>query len=155
MTTRFLKFKPNTNANTTRAERLLDVGEGAYRRGGQRVVAWREGEVTDSIPSCLSRYVDLYRHHALVFKRYEDERRCSPRQLRTIEGLYIEGLSLRELARREGVAPQAISARINSLANKAPQFCRWWRLVTGRRRRRNRCESRRPGMKVDQYFKDG
>jgi len=46
-----------------------------------------------------------------------------------IEALYIDGLSLREFAESAGVAPQAISSRINALANIAPEFYRWWRKV--------------------------
>jgi putative transposase len=41
------------------------------------------------------------------------------RAIRVVVGaLYIDGISLREFARREGVAPQAISARINALARQ-------------------------------------
>ncbi len=56
-------------------------------------------------------------------------------ELRRIEALWIEQISLRELARREGVRPQAISETINALANKAPEFYRWWRLKNLSRQR--------------------
>jgi hypothetical protein len=113
-----------------------------YRQNGDRRFLWcppEDGCQEAMMPSCLSRYVDYYRHHATVFARYCAEHRCNPRQLRLIEALYIEGISLREFARREGVAPQAISARINALAQKAPEFYRWWRTLNhGRRRTRPR-----------------
>jgi predicted DNA-binding protein YlxM (UPF0122 family) len=47
-------------------------------------------------------------------------------QLHTIRLLLIDQLSLREVARREGVTPAAISDRIESLREKAPKFYRWW-----------------------------
>ena len=89
-----------------------------------------------SIPSSLGRYVDIYRHHAAVFARYCADGRFSEKQLRTIERLYIDGMSLQQFARAEGVSPQAILARIEGLANRAYVFYCWWRSVNGGRRRK-------------------
>ena len=55
-------------------------------------------------------------------------------QLRTIRALLLEGRSLREFARQEGVKPAAISCRIESVRFKAPQFYEWW-ATTHRSRR--------------------
>lgn len=71
------------------------------------------------------RYYRRLRDRAI--SRYGREGRCSAAELRTIDALWIEGVSLREFARRENVRPQAISTRINGLANKAREFYRWWR----------------------------
>jgi len=97
-----------------------------YRHNGRRHFR-SEHEHEASVPSSLSQYVPLYRHHAAVFARYCSEGRLSPKQLHTIEALYIDGLSLRELAKLDGVAPQAISDRINAMATRAIEFYRWWR----------------------------
>lgn len=107
----------------------LDVpaGRSSHKQNGQRRFSWRDSDESASIPSCLGMFVDVYRHHAAVFARYRAEGRCSEKQLRTIEALYIEGMSLHEFAVLEDVSPQAIGDRINALANKAPEFCRWWR----------------------------
>jgi len=103
-----------------------------YKQNGNPQFGWRSSDdFTDeslrSARSCLEIFVDIYRHHAAVFARYCAEGRCSMKQLRTIEALYMDGMSLRELAVVEGVSPQAISTRIDALANKAPEFYRWWR----------------------------
>ena len=97
-----------------------------FRQNGQRRFR-SENEHEESIPSSLSRYVPIYRHHAAVFARYCAEGRLSPKQLHTIECLYIDGMTLRELAKLDGVAPQAISDRINAMATRAIEFYRWWR----------------------------
>ena len=105
-----------------------------YRHNGKLRIGWRDCDAK-AIPSCLSVFVDLYRHHATIFARYSAEARCSPRQLQLIEALYIEGVSLREFAATEGTTPQAISSRINALANKAPEFYRWWRRLNASHQR--------------------
>lgn len=108
-----------------------------YRRNGQRRFS-SANEHEKSVPSSLSQFVPIYRHHAAVFARYCAEGRLSAKQLHTIEALYIDGLSLRDLAKLDGVAPQAISDRINAMATRAVEFYRWWRrLHDGRARRRN------------------
>jgi hypothetical protein len=61
---------------------------------------------------------------------------CTAKQLRTIEALWVEGVSLREFARREGVVPAAIEARIDGLHTKAPEFFKWYRLKNRSRRQR-------------------
>lgn len=121
----------------------LPAGQhGRYKHNGRLSFCWRSQELEDderaSIPSCLSIFADLYRHHAMVFARYRADGRFTPKQLRTIEALYIEGLSLREFALVEGVEPQAISARIDALANKALEFYRWWRRVNAGHQRPRR-----------------
>ena len=73
-----------------------------------------------------------------MMANYRNEGRCTEVELRTMEALWVEGLTLREFARRESVGPQAISARINGLANKAPMFYRWWRLKNLNRQLRRR-----------------
>lgn len=50
----------------------------------------------------------------------------SPKQLRTIQALWLERLSLRELARQEGVTVYAMSSRIQRLKNRAARFYSWW-----------------------------
>lgn len=97
-----------------------------YRHNGQRRFR-STNEHGTSVPSSLSCYVPIYRHHAAVFARYCAEGRLSPKQLHTIECLYIDGMSLRELAKLDGVAPQAISSRIDAMATRAIEFYRWWR----------------------------
>lgn len=63
---------------------------------------------------------------------------CTPIELATIEALWFDEISLRELARRDGVTAAAIGARIAGLMRKAPEFYRWWRL-----KNRLRCVNRR------------
>jgi hypothetical protein len=128
----------STTWRTPRRDRELpsDPLARRYRRNGRSLSDWQVNDI-GTIRSSLSGFVDLYRHHFVVFRRHCQEGRLNPKQLRLIEALYIDGLSLREFARLEGVAPQAISARIGALANKAPEFYRWWRRVNERRRRRN------------------
>ena len=121
-----------------------------YRQNGKRRIGWRSSddcleESLRSTRSCLEVFVDIYRHHAVVFARYCAEGRCSVTQLRTIEALYIDGMSLREFAAKERVTPQAISTRIDALANKAPEFYRWWRRSnTSRQRGNHRAQATKP-----------
>jgi hypothetical protein len=113
------------------------ASERPIRHNGSQSAAWRSAdEPCISIPSSLGRYLDLYRHHSAVFARYEQEGLLSRRQLRLIEALFIEGVSLRDFAAREEVTPQAITARLEAIATRAPEFIRWWRRVNGNRRRR-------------------
>jgi hypothetical protein len=93
-------------------------------------------------------FVDLYRHHYAVFARYCSEGRCSPKQFRTVEALYIDGLSAQEFARLEGVSAEAIRVRIDGLANKCPEFYRWWRRLNASRQRSEKPpRTRRGGTK--------
>ena len=106
-----------------------------FSRG--RVLAFRAaGSEESETPSEPILLPSLLRRVSAVVARYRNEAWCTDAQLRTIESLWVEGLSLRELARREGVAPAAIEARINGLHTKAPEFYRWWRLKHRTRRRR-------------------
>ena len=81
----------------------------------------------------------LYRLRDACMARYRSEGRCTHVELKTMHKLWVDNLTLHELARQEGVKPQAISSRINGLANKALEFYRWWRGKNlshqGRRRR--------------------
>jgi hypothetical protein len=70
----------------------------------------------------------LRRRRSVMMARYRLHGRCTTIELNTIESLWIRHLSLRRLARLEGVTPAAIGARLRGLAPKAPEFYRWWRL---------------------------
>jgi hypothetical protein len=59
----------------------------------------------------------------------------STKELRTVDALWSDGLSLREHARREGVAPQAIEGRIQNMKHRAIRFWNWWRLKNRMRAR--------------------
>lgn len=111
-----------------------------FRRGGSsQVRAGSAGEPIGRRPVVhleRSMLVELRRRVAATVARYEMQEWLTPAQLRTIRALWIEGLSLREFARREGVAPAAIESRINGLPAKAPEFYRWYRLKNRNRRRR-------------------
>jgi hypothetical protein len=87
-------------------------------------------------PAEPSRLFDLQRRVAAEMAKYRMSGLCSPKELRTIEALWREGISLREHARREGVAPQAIESRIARLKARANRFWIWWRLKHRRRARR-------------------
>jgi len=68
--------------------------------------------------------------------RYRNSGLLTDRQLRTIEALWIRGLSQNTLAKIESVKPSAIACRIDALGRRAPEFFRWWRLKNQGRRRR-------------------
>ena len=108
-----------------------------YKHNGRLCFRFHE-ESTPSpdIPSFFARYVPLYRYTSNLYARYVAEGRCSEKQLRTIYALMIEGLSMREHARQEGVEPESIRQRILGLANKCPSFYRWWCRLNERRRRK-------------------
>jgi hypothetical protein len=116
-----------------------------YKHNGNRRVGWRDDGPDASIPSCLSVYVDVYRHHWTLFARYCNEGRCSEKQLRTVDALFIQGVSAQEFAKAENVSVEAIRSRIQGLANKCPEFYRWWRgLHRGRQRSTRPSRKRRP-----------
>jgi hypothetical protein len=121
--------------------RLIEVSE--YRRGGIRV---RVPAPVDPLgervspPRVPCMLAELLRRVSATVARYRNHGWCTPTELRTIEALWLDGVSLRELARREHVKPAAISARIEGLARKAPEFYRWW-LLKHRRRRGARQDS--------------
>jgi hypothetical protein len=79
-------------------------------------------------PPVRSLLHELRRRKSATFSRYRASGWFTPTELATTEALWFEGLSLRALARREGVAPSAISTRLAGLFHKAPEFSRWWRL---------------------------
>jgi hypothetical protein len=99
---------------------------------------WRESDGPDGIRSGLAMFADLYRYHHSLYRRYVEEGRFSQKQLRTIYALMIEGLSEDEFGAAEGVTRQAISERVNGLANKAPEFFRWWRRLNAARQQPGR-----------------
>ena len=113
-----------------------------YRQGGRSRFSFREFEVIKEVPARSvadeSRLPSLHRLRDACMERYKDEGRCSDVELNTMHHLWVAALGLRELARQEGVKPQAISSRINGLANKAPEFYRWWRRKHLFRQRRSR-----------------
>lgn len=80
--------------------------------------------------------VELWRRVSAEIARYRMSGLFSPKELRTIEALWLEGMSLRALARREGVAAQAVEDRVERLKNRAPRFYSWWRLKNRTRSRR-------------------
>jgi hypothetical protein len=109
------------------------------RRGGRLV---HVPSVPDPlVPQPLNRpersmLAELWRRVAGEIARYRMSGLFSLKELRTIEALWLEGISLRALARREGVAAQAVEDRIERLKNRAPRFYLWWRLKNRTRARR-------------------
>lgn len=79
------------------------------------------------------RLAELRRLVAKTIARYRNEGQCTPAQLRMIELMWVDGVGLREIARRDGVSPQAISWRIWHLRSRAPEFWNWWRLKNASR----------------------
>jgi hypothetical protein len=83
-----------------------------------------------------SMLAELRRLVAAEIARYRLDGSLSAKELRTVEALWRGGQTLREHARREGVSPQAIEARIHGMRTRAVRFWRWWRrkhLMRGRR----------------------
>ena len=79
--------------------------------------------------------LELHRRVSATVSRYRQAGWCTTTELRTIEALWLDGISLREFARRQAVSAAAIGARIEGLARKAPEFYRWWLLKNRSRRR--------------------
>jgi hypothetical protein len=119
-----------------------------YKHNGARRYCWRDCDDLGRVVSCLSGLAVIYRFYAAVYRRYCAEGRFTRKQLELIEALMIQGLSLHQFAELKRVTPQAISSRIDALANKAPEFYRFWRsLHAGRQRPRRRDPRRRRGRK--------
>jgi hypothetical protein len=78
----------------------------------------------------------LRRRALSLYARYRSSDLCTPAELRTIEALMCEGLSLQQFRKCEGVSPAAIEARIQGLFWKAPEFYNGWRKRHRNRRRR-------------------
>lgn len=119
--------------------RPADVSE--YRRGGVWVrVPVRIDPATRQFEHRPQRSMlaELRRRVSATMARYRNQGWCTPTELRTIEALWVDGMSLREFARRERVQAAAIGARIEGLARKAPEFYRWWLLKNRRRREARR-----------------
>jgi hypothetical protein len=66
--------------------------------------------------------------------RYRRSGTLTECQLTTIIRLWVDGWTLRQLARYERVAPAAISCRIEALRFKAPEFYTWWSFKNRSRR---------------------
>jgi hypothetical protein len=130
------KHREHANDPSDRGDILSALHRDVYKHNGKLRVRWHAEEPPSSeIPSCLTRYVPLYRYTAALYARYVAEGRCTEKQLRTVYALMIEGMSMHEFARIENVEPEAIRQRVLGLANKCPEFYRWWcRLHEGRRR---------------------
>jgi hypothetical protein len=109
-----------------------------YRRGGVWVrVPVRIDPVPEhsATPPQRSMLTELRRRVSATMARYRNQEWCTATELRTIEALWLDGMTLREFARRERVQPAAIGTRIDGLARKAPEFYHWWRLKNRRRHR--------------------
>jgi len=111
-----------------------DGGQAAsvlFRRNGQTsfmAVVYDPLKETPVPPAEESMLMELRRRVAAEIARYRASGDFSEIEIRTIEALWREGIGLRELARREGVAPQAITDRLHRIGSKAPRFKRWWQL---------------------------
>jgi hypothetical protein len=119
---------------------------GSYKHNRRLRYRWSPDDIFGGVTSCLRGCAVVYRHYNSVYRRYCREARLNHKQLDLIYALMIEGVSLREYARIQGVTPQAIHDRINRLAIKAPEFYRFWRNLNSSRRRGR--ERRRPSLSV-------
>jgi hypothetical protein len=112
-----------------------------YRRGGVPVFAVPVHEPSSlpiHDPRCRpqrSSLAALRRRKAATFARYRLAGWCTAVEVSTIDALWFEGVSLRQLAKRERVSPAAISDRIAGLRYKTPEFWNWWRLKNYTRQR--------------------
>jgi hypothetical protein len=82
-----------------------------------------------------SMLTELRRRVSAEIAKYRITGLFSPGELRLIEALWLEGISMRALAQREGVTAQAVGYRIARLRNRAPRFYSWWRLKNRSRAR--------------------
>ena len=118
----------------------------AYRHNGYTQYKSSNLKPSVSIPSCLSVFAWIYRHHGVLWARCVEEGRCTAKQLEAIELVFVEGLSANEAGRKLGVSTQAVCDRMNGIANRCPPIYRWWRRVTdshrGRGNRSPRSERR-------------
>jgi hypothetical protein len=112
-----------------------------YRRGGVLACTAPPNELVPSpvpdspCPPQRSSLTTLRRRKAATFARYRQAGWCTAVELSTIDALWFEGVTLRQLAKREGVSPAAISDRIVRLSHKAQEFSNWWRLKNHTRQR--------------------
>ncbi len=109
-----------------------------YWRGGVWTFAPGRADLATALPASGERSMlaELRRCVAAEIAKYRINSQVSPKELRTIEALWRDGFSLREHARRERVAPQAIESRIDHVRERAVRFWTWWRLKNRMRRRR-------------------
>src|SRR5258706_13406223 len=95
------RFGRRRTSSSGRRWRIFDPPNrsiSTYKHNGRRRLRWQDvATINDPFSSSVSGLrglVDLYRHHYTVFARYCAEGRCTAKQLKTIEALYIDGMSL-------------------------------------------------------------
>jgi hypothetical protein len=145
-------FKRRSSDQPGRRDRRLDgplrLPGTAYKHNGYTQFKEIEEEPSVSVPSCLSIFAWIYRHHAVLYARCREEGMCTVKQLQAIELIFIDGLSANEAARSLGISTQAVCDRMSGLATRCPPIYRWWRSVTeGRRRRSSTAPRPRPGRR--------
>ena len=69
----------------------------------------------------------LRRRRAAAIARYRMSGSFTALELLTIEAMWVEGLGVRQLAKRLGTSAAAVSDRVQRLA-KARELWTWWRL---------------------------
>lgn len=115
-----------------------------YVRGNTFITAPNlEGEHSErpTLPVETSRMPELVRRRAAAMARYRNSGELSADELRTIERLWVDGMSLRAHAREEGLTPATISFRVGRMGTRAVEFFNWWKIKHAPLRRGGR---RRP-----------
>lgn len=117
-----------------------------YKRGCDQAADFRDLDVLEPLdgpePDPAAIRLQLRQAITDALARYKAEKLVTDTQLRTIRALWLGGLTLREIARREGVSVEAVRARIEGshgnggVAGKAPEFYQWWSFKNRRRRRK-------------------
>ncbi len=69
---------------------------------------------------------ELRRRVSAEIATYRNAGHCSDADIEVITGLWLEGKSLRSIARARCVAAAAIGDRIERLQNRCPRFYQWW-----------------------------
>lgn len=118
----------------------------AFKRSGDQAASFRDLDEPEpeggAEPDPIMERLRLRRAVADLITRYEASGHLTNTQLRTIRALWLESLSLHEVARREGVAAEGVRARIEGshgcggLRHKAPEFYRWWAFKHRNRRKK-------------------
>lgn len=118
----------------------------AYKRGREHALCCRD---LDERHVTTDAYHDP--HHiksrlrvliAETIARYAASKVLTDTELRTIHALWVDDLSLREVARREGVSAEAIRQRIEGshgsagIRKKALEFYQWWSFKNRMRRKK-------------------
>jgi len=91
-------------------------------------VVYEPNTPTKEAPPERSQLDELRRRVSAEIARYRRDKQLSEKEFRTVVALWEQGVTLREHARREAVAPQAIEARIQAMKYRALRFWTWWRL---------------------------